>query len=161
MSATTLKRQTVRQDPDFRLIDPTLAWTQLENEDPKKFYVHVHRDEMQISKYLGLGFEVEQYVKGGVKPRAVRNPVEGKDIEIRDCVLMSIDRSVREAQDRAGWATVDATYRKIHNKRTIERDAFGSRQIPRGDDGERLVDVGDYESSGFDERIEKEERAHG
>jgi hypothetical protein len=153
MAATRMKRRTVRQDPVSRLIDPTLAWTQLENEDPTKYYVPVHRSTMQMSKYQALGYEVEVYRKGGVKPKAVRNvePLLDKDIEIRDCVLMSIDKEVRDEADREGWALVDQMYAKIHNKRAVQQEAFG-KDIPfrRNGSGEPLIDVED-DSSPFQE----------
>ena len=137
-----------------------MAWMKLDNEDPEKSYAQVHRDTVSISAYQARGYEIEQYTKGGVKPRGVRNvePLLGKDIEIRDCVLMSISRAEKLSLEQAGRDLVDSLYAKIHNKKAVREEMF-ERDIPfrRNEAGEPLMDVEDISSP---LRV-KEERANG
>jgi len=149
MAATTVRRQTVRKDPIARLVDPGLAWMLLDNEDPERSYTQVQRNSMEISRYQARGYEVETYRPGGVKPRVIRN-VEGligKEIEIRDCVLMSIPKAEKLAQEAAGKELADSFYRRIHNKKAVREETF-ERDIPfrRNESGEPLMDVEDISS---------------
>ena len=84
-----------------------------------------------------------------MKPRAIRNveALVGKEIEMRDCVLMSIPKSEKLAMEESGKAIADAMYRKIHNKKSVREEAF-ERDIPfrRTESGEPLMDVEDQSS---------------
>jgi hypothetical protein len=121
---------------------------ELDNENPDKKYVRVHRDEMSISKYQGYGYEVETYSKDGVKPRWVRDVSKkvGMDIEMRDCVLMSIDKTEWAKYEAQGKEIADMLYRKIHNKAAVRRDILGSGPQELGADGKPYFDVEDMSS---------------
>lgn len=90
--------QGARKDPQPRHMRASTRWNDLENKDPKKVYYYSLRSCAYYgpSYFRALGFEVENYREGGVKPRGARLK-PGDEIEMQGHLLMSIPKEEWES----------------------------------------------------------------
>lgn len=89
----TLER--IDPDEDFSDVDgDPRAEFALEEEDPTRHYHWAHNSPDDIGQYKGgvLGYRVEYFEEGGVRPRMVAEMKPGEAITKRDHVLVSCDK---------------------------------------------------------------------
>jgi len=118
-----------RPDPAPRHIDGSAVWANVDNRDPNREYVLVHRGnpELGIPYYESMGYRVEEY-KGpaGVKLRAGQTCKEGEEISNRGMVLMSCTKQRKQEIARRGpdgQSGLDLA--DEHERRIIDRERGG------------------------------------
>jgi hypothetical protein len=84
-----------RPDPKPRHIDGSAPWSKLADKDSDRHYVYAYiaDHDCGLQYYLSIGYEVETYKRGGVRPapisRQVADSRDGQEIEMRGMTLVS------------------------------------------------------------------------
>jgi len=144
MAAVQGKAKPVRNDPPHRHYDAMEIAGLLANGDPNRHYVYVNKiSQESLWEYEALGYEVESYRKNGVRPAAVipsrAAKLDGQEIETRGMVLMSVDASIKQQVDDAGFAAYDKRLDRIRQQSYADEAKSG---LPtRGASGEPMIDV--------------------
>src|SRR4051812_41230555 len=102
---TTVTIPRVDPDEDFSDVDGdyrTEFALDDETQDPTRHYHWAHKSPDDIGQYKGgvLGYRLEHYAKGGVRPLMCADETEGEAITKRDHVLVSCDRALWEKRER-------------------------------------------------------------
>lgn len=73
-----------------------------DSEDPTRHYHWAHNSPEDIGAYKGgvLGYRVENYADGGVRPQMCADVAVGEAITKRDHVLVSCDKALWEKRQR-------------------------------------------------------------
>jgi hypothetical protein len=116
----------VRADAPDSESAASLAWVELENEDPRLFYVWVGKDADARAKYEMLGYVAVPAVEGGVRCRAGHADPETGFIVNKDTILYAIHKAKKQLIEREGIGGAGGQVRADH----IDKQLKGKADLP-------------------------------